>query len=71
MSSAQVRNLMSLALCQAEGGKPDEAPKTLQRAYEMAEAAKLTVIQQEVAILQVCVCGYVGGCGGGRVVMGR
>jgi hypothetical protein len=26
----KVRNLMSLALCQAEGGKPDEAPKTLQ-----------------------------------------
>ena len=45
---------MSLALCQSESGKPDEAPKTLQRAYDMAVAAKLDAIQKEVAMLMVC-----------------
>ena len=44
---------MSLALCQTESGKPDEAPKTLQRAYDMAVTAKLDAIQKEVAMLLV------------------
>ena len=43
---------MSLAMCQFESGKPDEAPKTLQRAYDMAAAAKFEAIQKEVAMLQ-------------------
>lgn len=49
----QIRNLMSLAMCQFESGKPDEAPKTLQRAYDMAITGKLDAIQKEVAMLQV------------------
>lgn len=48
----KVRNLMSLAMCQAET-KPDEAPKTLQRAYDLAVTAKLDAIKKEVAMLQV------------------
>ena len=43
---------MSLAMCQAET-KPDEAPKTLQRAYDLAVTAKLDAIKKEVAMLQV------------------
>lgn len=65
MPAVQVRNLMSLAVCQAEaaaagpaatGGRAisaDESSKTLQRAYEMAAAHKLSAIQKEVAVLQV------------------
>ena len=43
---------MSLAMCQAET-KPDEAPKMLQRAYDLAVTAKLDAIKKEVAMLQV------------------
>ena len=52
----KVRCLMSLALCQAEGGKVEDGGKTLQRAYDMAAANKLAGLQKEVAILQVRAC---------------
>lgn len=44
---------MSLAMCHSETGKSDEANKTLQRAFDMAVAAKLDAIQKEVAVLLV------------------
>lgn len=50
---------MALALCQNEGGKPEETPKTLQRAYDMAVAAGPAVrkgVLLSVASLQVWWC---------------
>ncbi len=61
----KVRNLMALAMCQAEaqpaaggkgGGGADEATKTLQRAYDLAAANQLAGVQKEVAALQAS-CG--------------
>ena len=54
----QVRNMMSMALCLADGGGTKaadtaEAGRILQRAYDLAAQNKLFNIQKEVAMLQV------------------
>eukprot|EP00983_Pelagomonas_calceolata_P091409 1157540-Pelagomonas_calceolata.AAC.23 len=54
----QIRNMMSMALCLADGGgtkaaDTTEAGKILQRAYDLAAQNKLSGIQKEVAMLQV------------------
>eukprot|EP00200_Dunaliella_tertiolecta_P013666 CAMPEP_0202394750 /NCGR_PEP_ID=MMETSP1127-20130417/93597_1 /ASSEMBLY_ACC=CAM_ASM_000462 /TAXON_ID=3047 /ORGANISM="Dunaliella tertiolecta, Strain CCMP1320" /LENGTH=1471 /DNA_ID=CAMNT_0048997397 /DNA_START=145 /DNA_END=4558 /DNA_ORIENTATION=- len=54
----KIRNMMSMALCLADGGgtkaaDTTEAGKILQRAYDLAAQNKLSGIQKEVAMLQV------------------
>jgi hypothetical protein len=38
----RVRQLMALAMCQAEGPRPEEAPKTLTKAMDLTLSAGLT-----------------------------
>ncbi|WIA22560.1 hypothetical protein OEZ85_000994 [Tetradesmus obliquus] len=48
----RVRHLMALAMCQAEGPRPEEAPKTLTKAMDVALSAGLTALKHDVAALQ-------------------
>lgn len=41
----RVRHLMALAMCQAEGPRPEEAPKTLTKAMDVALSAGLTALK--------------------------
>ncbi|KAF5838899.1 hypothetical protein DUNSADRAFT_1989 [Dunaliella salina] len=67
----KIRNMMSMALCFADGGgtkaaDTTEAGRILQRAYDLAAQNKLFGIQKEVAMLQVhlsCQGGDIGKAG--------
>jgi hypothetical protein len=41
----RVRQLMALAMCQAEGPRPEEAPKTLAKAMDLALSAGLPALK--------------------------